>query len=119
MKKGDLLLCNDGVTKVELIDFDETSISVVFEGRIHKRPLRCIGKTLHCINHCWNCGDEISTLFCDRCSVCGWRVCRTCGSCQEGACTYKAYGFDANGIHRNGLQQKNQQHNRNVRINKI
>ena len=104
MKKGDLLLCNDGITKVEIADFDEYSVSVAYEGKIHKRPIRCIGKTLHCINHCWNCGDEISTLFCDRCSVCGWRVCRKCGSCQEGACVYKAYGFDANGIHRNGTR---------------
>ena len=30
MKKGDLLLCNDGITKVEIVDFDEYSVSVAY-----------------------------------------------------------------------------------------
>ena len=32
-------------------------------------------------NHCWNCGKDISSSFCQRCSICGWYICRSCRAC--------------------------------------
>ena len=33
------------------------------------------------VNHCNNCGDMISSDFCQRCSDCGWYICISCYSC--------------------------------------
>ena len=104
LKKGDLLLCNDGVTEVEIVGFDDDSIIVAYNGELHKRPRSHIGKNLHYQNHCWQCGSRVTSLDCDRCNYCGWYICSVCGSCHKGECVYSAYGFDENGIHRNGTR---------------
>jgi hypothetical protein len=31
--------------------------------------------------HCWNCKGHISSAICARCSVCGFYICSSCGSC--------------------------------------
>ena len=113
MKKGDLLLCNDGVTKVEIFDFDETSVTVIYKDNTHRRPISCIGKTLHCINNCWNCREEVSTLFCEKCAACNSLVCRKCGSCQKSTCINNSFGFISNGMHRNVTRFSNEGYDEN------
>ena len=107
MKKGDLLLCNDGVTEVEIVEFDHESIIVAYNGNLHKRHKSSVGKSLHYQNQCWQCGSRVTSLYCERCDYCGWYICRDCGSCHQGECVYSAYGFDENGIHRNGTRFSN------------
>ena len=86
MKKGDFLLCNDGKTKVRIAGFDSDSISVIYKGKLHKRPRSCIGKTLHIMEECQVCGEIISSLFCEICDECGHLVCNTCGHCRPKSC---------------------------------
>lgn len=104
MKKGDLLLCNNGVTKVKIVDFDDTTITIEYNNNLYQRPKNQIGQSLHYINHCWNCQSDVSSLYCNKCSYCGWYICNHCGSCHQGNCTYSACGFNAQGIHRNGTR---------------
>ena len=33
-------------------------------------------------SHCWNCGEEVSSEYCDKCSECGWFECSNCNSCD-------------------------------------
>ena len=33
------------------------------------------------VNHCNNCGDMISSDYCQRCNDCGWYICISCYSC--------------------------------------
>lgn len=33
-------------------------------------------------NHCWSCHDNITETN-DQCSVCGWYICPSCGSCKK------------------------------------
>jgi len=88
MKKGDLLLCNDGVTKVEIAGFDKTDVLVLYKNKIHRRPRTCIGQTLHFLTTCKVCGEDISTLFCEKCEHCGWLICENCGNCHPGKCAH-------------------------------
>ena len=33
-------------------------------------------------NHCWNCGKKIDSYYEQRCNICGWYICSTCGACS-------------------------------------
>ena len=104
MKKGDILTCNDGVTNVELVDFDSKTILVRYNNKLYERPKSDIGKKLHYEKHCWSCQAKVSSRFCTRCPYCGWFICSDCGSCRVGGCEYSSNGFNKNGIHRNGTR---------------
>ena len=86
MKKGDFLLCNDGETKVEIAGFDKTDVMILYKNKIHRRPRTCIGQTLHFLTTCKVCGEDISTLFCEKCDYCGWLICDNCGYCRVDVC---------------------------------
>jgi len=32
-------------------------------------------------NHCWRCGDNISSKYDEKCYVCGMFICSSCGAC--------------------------------------
>lgn len=32
---------------------------------------------------CWRCHSSINSDICQRCSKCGWYICRTCGACES------------------------------------
>lgn len=86
MKKGDFLLCNDGVTKVEIAGFDKTDVLILYKNKIHRRPMTFIGQMLHVMEECEVCGETISSLFCKKCDECGFLVCKTCGHCRPKIC---------------------------------
>lgn len=47
-------------------------------------------------NHCWNDVTPISSNYNDKCPVCGWYVCPTCGGCSVGNFHYSNnyYNYD-------------------------
>ena len=64
------------------------------------------------LNHCWSCGAQIASSTSTRCRICGWYVCRVCGSCAKDCSHYDAEGYDTNyfnrnGIHKNGTKYDN------------
>ena len=64
------------------------------------------------LNHCWSCGAQIASSTSTRCRICGWYVCRVCGSCAKDCSHYDAEGYDTNyfnrnGIHKNGTRYDN------------
>lgn len=34
-------------------------------------------------NHCWQCGEHISSTYCRQCPECGWYICVNCGACAK------------------------------------
>ena len=63
------------------------------------------------INHCWKCGQIVSSKNTIRCRICGWYICPSCDSCNPNCTHFDSEGFDRNwydkdGFHKNGYNKR-------------
>lgn len=63
------------------------------------------------INHCWKCGQIVSSKNTIRCRICGWYICPSCDSCNPNCTHFDSEGFDRNwydkdGYHKNGYNKR-------------
>lgn len=106
LKKGGLLISakNRKIAKILQINDNAGVLNIEIDNKEYTVPTTYIGNRLHYLNHCWRCQTEVSSLFCEKCSLCGWYICNGCGSCRQDGCMYSVNGFRADGIHRNGTR---------------